>query len=159
MRRRTVVIAYHYQYHDNTLPSNNRFRERRRVYASERNASAAKGRTGLGRAGTLVGLYLMKHYGFTARQVRCCCRRRRAAAVATAAAARPAPRDAWASSCYVLSLYSARLLAFSPLARAPAPKKLLSPTLRGRPVEGLLCQLRADTPRATGVFCHGICQL
>jgi hypothetical protein len=53
-------------------PSNNRFRERRRVHASERNASAAQGRTGLGRAGTLVGLYLMKHYGFTARQVRCC---------------------------------------------------------------------------------------
>lgn len=55
---------------DGTCPPDSILTEFLSIAESERGAIAIHCKAGLGRTGTLIGCYLMKHYGFTAPEVR-----------------------------------------------------------------------------------------
>lgn len=55
---------------DGTCPPDAILSEFLSIAESERGALAIHCKAGLGRTGTLIGCYLMKHYGFTAPEVR-----------------------------------------------------------------------------------------
>lgn len=55
---------------DGTCPPDGILAEFLSIAESERGALAIHCKAGLGRTGTLIGCYLMKHYGFTAPEVR-----------------------------------------------------------------------------------------